>query len=97
MQVVFSKHLFLKRYILCSQFPFDMQVEVDLDSVPLIMVTAGSLGVLGALLNTAHGWLSPYRAPSKKGLLRLVIVTFTHWELYYYAFWKRHCYTLKFS
>ncbi|KAG0610052.1 hypothetical protein M758_7G035300 [Ceratodon purpureus] len=49
-----------------------IQVEVDLDSVPLIMVTAGSLGVLGALLNTVHGWLSQYRAPSKKGLLRVV-------------------------
>ncbi|XP_024384497.1 chloride channel protein CLC-d [Physcomitrium patens] len=47
-------------------------VEVDLNAVPLIMVTAGSLGVLGALLNTTHGWLSPLRAPSKQGLLRVL-------------------------
>ena len=41
-----------------------------MDSVPLIMATAASLGVLGALLNTAHGWLSQYRPPSKHRLVR---------------------------
>lgn len=45
-------------------------MEVDLDSVPLIMATAASLGVLGALLNTAHGWLAQYRPPSKHRLVR---------------------------
>lgn len=51
-----------------------IQVEVDLYAVPLIMVTAASLGVLGALLNTAHGYLSQYRATSKKGLMRFVVI-----------------------
>lgn len=49
-----------------------IQVEVDLYAVPLIMVTSASLGVLGALLNTAHGWLSQHRTSSKKGLWRVV-------------------------
>ena len=41
-----------------------------MNSVPLIMATASSLGVLGALLNTVHGWLSQYRPPSKHRLVR---------------------------
>lgn len=47
-----------------------VQPEFSLDDLPLFVVTSGAAGLLGACLNTAHGWLSHLRPSSRHRLLR---------------------------
>ncbi len=47
-----------------------VQPEFSLDDLPLFVVTSGAAGLLGACLNTAHGWLSQLRPSSRHRLLR---------------------------
>lgn len=47
-----------------------MQPEFSLHDLPLFVVTSGAAGLLGACLNTAHGWLSQLRPSSRHRLLR---------------------------
>jgi H+/Cl- antiporter ClcA len=47
-----------------------LRPEFSLHDLPLFVVTSGAAGLLGACLNTAHGWLSQLRPSSRHRLLR---------------------------
>ncbi|KAH8945272.1 hypothetical protein BDL97_12G033100 [Sphagnum fallax] len=49
-----------------------LRPEFSLDDLPLFVVTSGAAGLLGACLNTAHGWLSQLRPSSRHRLLRII-------------------------
>eukprot|EP01018_Ginkgo_biloba_P005281 Gb_12444 [translate_table: standard] len=57
-----------------------LQVPVfHVRDVPLFLLTSAAAGILGALVNTSHGWLARLRPPSAHAISRIVeacIVTF---------------------
>lgn len=70
----FQVLVFFFSWVLRGSWCDTAQPEFNLEDLPLFVVTSAAAGVLGALLNTAHGWLSQFRPPSRQRLLRFAYI-----------------------